>query len=59
MDESVVRKLFTEVRNEVRSRVIFSLAYIQSDLFLEPAESPSNGHKRECRFKALLYRHRF
>lgn len=47
--------MFTELINQVRSKVIFSYAYIQLEFFLQPAESTPAGHYKEFRFKALHF----
>lgn len=46
-DFNFERKLFTEVNNEVGSRVILSEALLQSEFFLKPVESPPSGHQKE------------
>jgi len=43
--------MFTDVINEGRSRVIFLWTSRQSALFLQPDESPPDGHSRECMFQ--------
>ena len=48
-------KMFTEVINQERSRLIFSQTSIETDFCLEPVESPSAGSKRECSFKELQH----
>ena len=45
-------KMFIEVINQVRSRVISRQNSIETDFILEPVESPPAG-KTQCRFKAL------
>ena len=35
-DHQLIRKVFTEVINQVISGVIFSYAYVKSDFFLKP-----------------------
>lgn len=39
-DHELIRKIFTEVINEIKSRVIFSLAYTQSELFWNQQVAP-------------------
>jgi len=54
-DHKLVFTMFTEVINQVRSRVIFSVTSIQTDFPLQPEESPPAGHEKECMFSALLH----
>ena len=62
-DHKFIKKRFTEVTEQVRSRVIVSWAYIQSDLFLKPAETPPsifspNVQRRQFTKKVLIRRRR-
>lgn len=53
-------KLATEqqtrmVINKLRSRVIFSQAYIHSDFSLQPEESPPSGYYTDCGLRLLSF----
>ena len=44
VEERFIEKLFTEIINHVRSKVIFSYAYMQSDFLLKPVELTIKWH---------------
>ena len=55
-DHKLIRKLFIEFINQVRSRVIFSYAYMQLNFFLKPAAVTKNaGVRHFC--SGFIFRH--
>lgn len=54
-DHKLIWKVFTEVINQGRSRVILPLFVVETDFLLQPLESPPASYYNECRFKALLH----